>query len=46
MFRSSSVKMAISFTVISDVAVTTCKSINKKEGALFIKGIFKPEQSV
>ena len=46
MFCSSSEKMAISFTVISDVAVTTWKSISKKDGDLFIKRIFKLEQSV
>ena len=42
MFHSSSEKMAVSFTIISDAAVTTRVSINKK-GADFIKGIFKLE---
>ena len=46
MFRSSSEKMAVSFTVISNVVVTTSVSINKKGADLFIKGIFKPKQSV
>ena len=46
MFRSSSEKMAICFTVISDVAFTTWKSISKKDGDLFIKRILKLEQSV
>ena len=46
MFRSSSEKMAVSFTIISSVAVTTRVSINKKGADLFIKAIFKPEQSV
>ena len=46
MFRSSSEKMAVSPTIISNVAVTTRASINKKGVDLFIKGIFKPEQSI
>ena len=46
MFHSSSEKMAVSFTLISNVAVTTRVSIKKKGVDLFIKGIFKPEQSV
>ena len=36
----------VSFTIISDVTVTTRVSINKKGADLFIKVIFKPEQSV
>ena len=44
--RSSSEKMAVSFTVISNVAVTRRVSINKKGEDLLIKGIFKPEQNV
>ena len=46
MFRSSSKKMAVSFTIISDVAVATRVSINKKGADLFIKAIFIPEQGV
>ena len=46
MFRSSSEKMAVSPTIISNVAVTAGVSISKKGVDLFIKGIFKPEQSV
>ena len=46
MFRSSSKKMAVSFTIISDVAVATRVSVNKKGADLFIKAIFIPEQSV
>ena len=46
MFRSSSEKMEVSFTIINDVAITTRVSINQKGAYLFIKGIFKPEQSV
>ena len=38
--------MVVRFTVIINVAVTTHVSINKKGVCLFIKGIFKPEQSV
>ena len=37
--------MAVSFTRKSNVADTTRASINKKGADLFIKGIFKPEQS-
>ena len=44
--RSSGEKMAESFTVISNVAVTRRLSINKKGEDLLIKGIFKPEQNV
>ena len=46
MFRSPSGKMAVSFTIISKVAVTTRVSKNKKGEDPFIKGIFKPEQGV
>ena len=46
MFFSSSEKMAVRFTVISNVAVTTGVSINKKGVDLVIKGIFKPKKSV
>ena len=46
MIRSPTEKMALSFTVISNVAVTACVSINKKGADRFIKGIFKPKQSV
>ena len=46
MFRSSSEKMAITFTINDNVAIITRVSINKKGADLFIKGIFKPEQSV
>ena len=46
MFHGSSEKMAVSFTIISDVTVTIRVSLNKKGSDLFIKGIFKPEQSV
>ena len=46
MFRSSNEKMAVSFTIISNVAVTTGVSIDKKGADHFIKAIFKPEQSV
>ena len=46
MFCSSSEKMALSFTIISNVAVTTHISINKKGADLFTKGIFKLEQSI
>ena len=38
--------MAVSFTIKSNVAFTTPVSINKKGADFFIKGIFKPEQSV
>ena len=38
--------MAVSFTIINNIAVTTRVSINKEGGDLFIKRIFKPEQSV
>ena len=41
MFCNSSEKMAVSFTIISNVAVTTRVSINKKGADLFTKGIFK-----
>ena len=34
-------KIAKGFTIISNVAVTTRVSINKKGADLFIKGIFK-----
>ena len=44
--RSSSGKMAVSFTVLSNVAFTTSVSINKTGADLFIKGIFKVEQGV
>ena len=44
MFRSSSEKMAVPFT-ISNAVVTTRLSINKKGADRFVKGIFKPEQS-
>ena len=40
------VKMAVNFTIKSTAAVTTRVSINKEEADLFIKGIFKQEQSV
>ena len=46
MLCSSIEKMVVSFTTISNVTVTTHVSINKKGEDLFIKGIFKPEQSV
>ena len=46
MFRSSSEKMAVSFTVISNIVVTRRVPINKKKADLFIKGILKPEKSV
>ena len=46
MFRSSSEEMAVSFTIISNIAVTTRVSINKKGVDLFIKGIFEPQQNV
>ena len=46
MFCSSSKKMMVSLTIISNVAVTTGVSINKKGADLFIKGSFKPEQSI
>ena len=36
-------KIGVSFTIVSNVAVTTSLSINKKGANLFIKGIFKPE---
>ena len=38
--------MVVSFTVISNIAVTTRVSISKKGADLFIKGIFKLKQSV
>ena len=38
--------MTVNFTIISYVAVTARVSINKKGADLFIKGIFKLEQSV
>ena len=44
--HSSNKKMAVSFTLISNVAVTRCVSINKKGVDLFVKGTFKAEQSV
>ena len=43
---NSSEKMAVSFTIISDVAVTACVSINKKGADLFIKGILKTEKTL
>ena len=43
MFHSSSEKMAVSFIIISNVAVAARVSINKKGADLFVKGIFKPE---
>ena len=46
MFRSSSEKVAVSFTLRSNTAVTTGASINKKKADLCIKGFFEPEQSV
>ena len=46
MFRSSIKKMAVSFTVIGNVAVTFSVSINNKGADLIIEGIFKSEQSV
>ena len=38
--------MAVSFTIISNVAVTAHVSINKKAADLFIKGILKTENSL
>ena len=38
--------MAVSFTVISNVAVTRCVSINKKGVDPFVKGTFRAEKSV
>ena len=38
--------MAVSFTVLSNVAFTTSVSINKIGADLFIKGIVKVEQGV
>ena len=46
MFCSSSEKIAVSFTIISNVAVTKRLSINKKAVYLFIKGIFKLEKGL
>ena len=46
MFSSSSKKMAVSFTLISNMAVTTHAPLAKKGADLFIKGIFFPEQSI
>ena len=46
MFCSSSEKIAVGFTIIGKVSVTTCASINKRGTDLFTKDIFKPEQSV
>ena len=46
MFCSSNEKMVVSFTVIIKVAVTTRVSINQKGADLFIKNIFKSEQSL
>ena len=46
MFHSSSEKMVVTLTVISNVAVIARVSIKKKEAGLFMKGIFKPEQSL
>ena len=43
---SSSGKIAVGFTIIGKVSVTTCASINKRGTDLFTKDIFKPEQSV
>ena len=45
MFCSSSEKIAVRFTIISNIVVTTLVPINKKGVALFIKGIFEQEQS-
>ena len=46
MLYSSSDKIAVSFTIISNVAVTAHVSINKKAADLFIKGILKTENSL
>ena len=46
MFCSFSDKVVGRFTIISNVAVTTRANITKKGPDLFIKGIFKPQQSV
>lgn len=46
MFRNSTEKMAVSFTVITNIAVITHAPINKKGVDLLIKDIFEPEQSV
>ena len=36
--------MTISFTIISNIAVTKCVPTNKKREDLFINDIFEPEQ--
>lgn len=41
---SSSEKMAVCFTVISNIAALTRVPINKKRAHLFITDIFQPEQ--
>ena len=46
MIHSCSEKVAVSFTVISIVAVTTRVSVNTKGADFFIEGIFRSEQSV
>ena len=46
MFRRSSEEIAVSFIIISNIAVTARVSINQKEADLFIKGIFEPQQNV
>ena len=46
MFRSSSEEIAVIFTIISNIAVTTRVSINEKGADIFIKGIFEPQQNV
>ena len=37
--------MVVRFTVMSDIAVTTCVPINNKGADLLISGIFEPKQS-
>ena len=44
MFCSSSEKIAVGFTIIGKVSVTTCASINKRGTDLFTKDIFKPDK--
>ena len=44
--HSSNKKMAVSFAVISNAAVTRCVSVNKKGVDPFVKGTFRVEQSV
>ena len=46
MFRSSSEEIAVSFIIISDIAVTARVYINQKGADLFIKGVFEPQQNV